>query len=77
MACEVKIKDNGPIIISGDFVIKDASDRVFDVAGRKVIGLCRCGQSENKPFCDGKHRACGFDSAIEARILPPPASKPK
>ncbi len=75
MACEITIRDNGPIIISGDFLIKDAEGRTFDVAGRTVIGLCRCGNSENKPFCDGAHKHCGFMSQIEARELPPP--KPK
>jgi CDGSH-type Zn-finger protein len=75
MACEIKIKDNGPISVSGDFVIKDAAGREFDLAGRTAIGLCRCGHSENKPFCDGKHRACDFESTIEARVLPPPAGK--
>ena len=76
MTCEIKIKDNASISVSGDFVIKDAAGREFDLAGRTVIGLCRCGHSENKPFCDGKHRACGFESTIEARVLPPPAKKP-
>ncbi len=27
-----------------------------------VIALCRCGQSQNKPFCDGRHVAAGFTS---------------
>ena len=44
---------------------------LFDLAGRTAIGLCRCGQSANKPFCDGSHAKCGFASMIEARALPP------
>ena len=66
--------DNGPLRIEGDFTLRDADGNEFDLAGRKVIGLCRCGQSENKPFCDGRHKA-EFASVVKARALPPPAKK--
>ena len=68
--------NNGPLRISGDFVIKDAQGNAFDLSGRDTISLCRCGQSANKPFCDGSHNRVGFQSAIEARKLPPPVPKP-
>jgi CDGSH-type Zn-finger protein len=43
---------------------------------RRVVALCRCGASNNKPFCDGSHGPSGFRSEIEARDLagPKPAS---
>ncbi|MEE8093516.1 MAG: CDGSH iron-sulfur domain-containing protein [Gammaproteobacteria bacterium] len=28
----------------------------------KGVALCRCGQSNNKPFCDGAHKAAGFEA---------------
>jgi CDGSH-type Zn-finger protein len=66
---------NGPYRISGDFVIQDAQGNTFDLSGRTTISLCRCGQSNNKPFCDGTHRPdrSGFQSEVQARKLPPPA----
>ncbi|MEE2821917.1 MAG: CDGSH iron-sulfur domain-containing protein [Acidobacteriota bacterium] len=68
---DVIFKDDGPILVVGDFVLKDAHDGEFDVAGRTTIGLCRCGASENKPFCDGAHKRSNFQSDIRARQLPP------
>ena len=71
----IVVNTNGPLRVSGDFVIKDAQGQEFDLADRSAISLCRCGLSENKPFCDGRHGAGGFGSAVEARKLPPPATK--
>jgi CDGSH-type Zn-finger protein len=73
---EIVCNNNGSIRISGDFVLKDQSGNEFGLGGRQVISLCRCGQSANKPFCDGSHARTGFQSPIEARDLPPPAPKP-
>jgi CDGSH-type Zn-finger protein len=73
---EVLVVNNGPIRVIGDFVIKDQNGNAFDLSGRTAISLCRCGHSENKPFCDGSHNRCGFQSVVEARTLPPPAPKP-
>jgi CDGSH-type Zn-finger protein len=74
-ATKIIIRNNGSIRVEGDFEIVDETGKAFDLAGRDAIGLCRCGQSSNKPFCDGSHAKCGFASMIEARVLPP--MKPK
>ena len=68
--------NNGPLRVSGNFVIKDAQGNDFDLSGREAISLCRCGNSNDKPFCDGSHKRVGFQSEVEARKLPPPAPKP-
>lgn len=74
---EIICTNNGPLRIVGEgIVIKDAAGQEFGLAGRTVISLCRCGQSQNKPFCDGSHARTGFQSTVEARDLPPPAPKP-
>ncbi len=67
---------NGPIRIEGEFTIHDPLGNEFGLAGRTVISLCRCGQSANKPFCDGSHARTGFQDACVARELPPPKPKP-
>jgi CDGSH-type Zn-finger protein len=72
---KVTIRDNGPILIDGDFDVQDQTGAVYGLAGRTTIGLCRCGLSANKPFCDGAHARSGFQDKQAARELPPP--KPK
>ena len=72
---EIKCLNNGPLLISGDFKLMDAEENDFNLSGRKAIALCRCGSSENKPFCDGNHRKAEFSSTICARTLEPPTSK--
>jgi CDGSH-type Zn-finger protein len=75
MAAKITINNNGSIRIEGEFTIHDAEGKPFDLAGRTSIALCRCGHSENKPFCDGAHKRVAFESVCPARELPPP--KPK
>ena len=69
---KVTINNNGSIRIEGDFTVHDADGNEFGLAGRKVISLCRCGHSENKPFCDGHHKLTGFTSTCPATELPAP-----
>jgi CDGSH-type Zn-finger protein len=74
---EIIVNNNGPYRVIGDeIIIKDLEGNVFGLAGRHVISLCRCGHSENKPFCDGSHARVGFQSEVKARELPPPVPKP-
>ena len=74
-ATKITINNNGPIRIEGDFEIVDPTGAPFGLAGRTTIGLCRCGHSANKPFCDGSHNRVGFTDPVQARDLPP--HKPK
>ena len=72
---KLTVNNHGPLRLEGSFAICDAAGGTFDLAGRTVISLCRCGHSENKPFCDGSHRKVGFQSEVKARQLPPPVPK--
>jgi CDGSH-type Zn-finger protein len=76
MPVQVKVNNNGPLRLEGDMTIVDAEGKEFGLAGRTVISLCRCGGSENKPFCDGSHARLGFQSVCTARDLPAPKPKP-
>ena len=76
MPTKVTPNNNGPLRLEGEFTICDPTGKEFGLAGRTVISLCRCGHSENKPFCDGSHKRVGFQSEVQARDLPPPAPKP-
>ena len=53
----VSVIKNGPLMVKGTVTIKhkDGSEETKNDAF-----LCRCGQSENKPFCDGANKKCGF-----------------
>jgi CDGSH-type Zn-finger protein len=72
----ITVINNGSLRIEGDFDIADQDGNTFDLAGRTKVTLCRCGQSNDKPFCDSSHKTCGFDSLVVARALPPPKPKP-
>jgi len=59
---KITVKENGPYIIEaeGKFVIiRDGKEEILD---QKVIALCRCGESANKPFCDGAHKKINFQA---------------
>jgi uncharacterized Fe-S cluster protein YjdI len=49
---------DGPLLVRGDIDVVDGDGNVFRHDTR--LALCRCGASENKPFCDNSHRRIGF-----------------
>ncbi len=50
----IEIVDDGPILIHGSIDLK-FNARTMQLK-KKITALCRCGQSSNKPYCDGSHR---------------------
>jgi CDGSH-type Zn-finger protein len=50
----IEIIDSGPLKISGNIFIRDMQRGTED--SPKEVWLCRCGKSENKPFCDSSHK---------------------
>ena len=51
---------DGSLAVSGNLEIIAASGRKIAVHERAF--LCRCGASKNKPYCDGSHKAAGFEA---------------
>ena len=49
---------NGPLLIQGAVTLITGAGR--RATSTSKTALCRCGQSSNKPFCDGAHNAAGF-----------------
>ena len=59
MASTIVGNENGPYLIEtgGRYAVDGG-----DAQEQAKIALCRCGQSENKPFCDGTHKHVGFEA---------------
>ncbi len=59
----IECKENGPYIVKG--LESFTNSKGETISAKKVIALCRCGASENKPFCDGTHGKVGFNDQKE------------
>ena len=94
VASDVKILKDGPYLVAGALPLgteiigtNAEGDSIEWKAGAKYpaqaqYALCRCGQSANKPFCDGTHASVAFDGTEtasrapyldQAKVLPGPA----
>ena len=51
---------DGPLWVRGGIAIQAPDGYVYEQRNR--VTLCRCGQSKNKPFCDGTHVETGFSA---------------
>jgi CDGSH-type Zn-finger protein/uncharacterized Fe-S cluster protein YjdI len=57
---QVKLAKDGPLLVKGNLTMVSSSGRESWKGGQAA--LCRCGASNNKPFCDGQHKKIGFES---------------
>jgi len=81
-AANIQIKKDGPYLVNGPLPLSDqhivtnAEGESLDYREGKTYppqaqyALCRCGQSANKPFCDGTHKKVGFDGTETASREP-------
>ncbi|NEU31011.1 CDGSH iron-sulfur domain-containing protein [bacterium LRH843] len=58
----LKVNDNGSIRVSGEVELLDGEGNEF--VTKPTFSLCRCGESKNKPFCDGTHKSINFESKV-------------
>ncbi|MEO7768549.1 MAG: CDGSH iron-sulfur domain-containing protein [Ferruginibacter sp.] len=69
-ATKITVNSNGSLKVDGDFEIVDREGNNYDLGGREIVSICRCGLSKNKPFCDGSHKD-NFEHNAVAFALPP------
>lgn len=55
---KVEIIENGPLLVYGTLNVTDTNGKTE--SKEKATAFCRCGQSNNKPYCDGNHTKVDF-----------------
>lgn len=75
---KIQVTHNGPYFVTGELplsrrrpVVSELDEPltwepIGDLPGGESYALCRCGQSENKPYCDGSHQRVDFDGTETA-----------
>lgn len=56
---KVEVSPKGPYIINTACIIKHPDGREEVKNGQ--VALCRCGSSNSKPYCDGRHQEINFE----------------
>lgn len=72
----IRFRENGSIVIDlpeGTRFSFNGEGRVLD---RPKLALCRCGNSSDKPFCDGTHKRVGFEAEAGALEVPDQETQP-
>jgi CDGSH-type Zn-finger protein len=59
LAQAIAVTDDGPLWVTGSIPVAGGDGRPLE--SRNRLTLCRCGQSANKPLCDGRHKEAGFE----------------
>ena len=79
---KITVRPNGPYLVRGNIPLVRKSEVISehgepltwkkegDLSNDQTYALCRCGQSNNKPFCDGSHTLKEFDGSEAADTGP-------
>ena len=55
---EARIMEDGPLVLKGNFTLFDTDGK--PLRHLKMSSICRCGASNDLPYCDGTHRKTGY-----------------
>lgn len=64
----ITVTRNGSYHVTGPIRMFDHTGAEIELDNDQEVWLCRCGQSNTKPFCDGSHRRVGFKGAIAESV---------
>lgn len=56
---EIQIMKDGPLVVTGKIKLTDSDGKEYKTYS--ITSFCRCGASNNMPFCDGTHRKIAFE----------------
>ena len=65
----IKVRQNGSLLVEGEDVRLVDWNGAEYVVPKKPFALCRCGHSQQKPFCDSSHKTC---EPMETEAAPGP-----
>ncbi len=68
----IAVFESGPLHITGTLELRDNNGKLIE-SGEELY-LCRCGHSNNKPYCDGQHKKINFQDNGEFK-KPPESEK--
>ncbi|MDT8369711.1 MAG: CDGSH iron-sulfur domain-containing protein [Longimicrobiales bacterium] len=60
----ITVSANGSLKVEGEIDLVDDEGTALPTREGKPVFLCRCGQSTNKPFCDGRHKVAEWDPTL-------------
>lgn len=55
---KVEVLENGPLLVHGALQVNKIDGQIDEK--NKVTAFCRCGASQNRPYCDGAHKKIEF-----------------
>jgi CDGSH-type Zn-finger protein len=60
---KITVSRNGSLKVEGEVKLVDHEENELPTKEGRPVFLCRCGASQNKPFCDGSHKRVEFEGS--------------